>query len=246
MQHIVKIILGLTVTWLSVMALNIHAENSTTLRVAVASNFLTTARTIAQQFQQETGIKVLLSSASSGKISTQIAAGAPYDLFLSADMARPQRAIERGYALPDSLATYASGRLVLVSKQPLGKSLDFSNQRLAIANPKVSPYGLAAQQWLTKESHSATLILGENINQVWHFFQVSAVSNAIVAASQLARASEQPLHYRELDSNPMILAQGLVILSRTKHLAAAKQFRTFILSDTIQAQIVASGYQRLN
>lgn len=246
MQNFIKIILCLALTLVSVQASDIRAETNATLRVAVASNFLTTARMLGEQFHEQTGIKVLFSSASSGKITTQIEAGAPYDLFLSADMARPERLVQRGYALPESLATYAIGRLILVSREPLKEPLTFNNQRLAIANPKIAPYGLAAEQWLNKGSHSPKLILGENINQVWHFFQVGAVPFAIVAASQVQNAPKQPAFNREINVDQTILAQGLVILKRTNYPDAAELFRTFILSDTIQTQIVASGYDRMN
>jgi len=246
MQNFIKIIVCLTLTWVCAFATDIRADNNATLRVAVASNFLTTARMLGEQFFEQTGIKVLFSSASSGKITTQIEAGAPFDLFLSADMTRPERLVERGYALPESLATYAIGRLMLVSREPLTEPFDFADQRLAIANPKIAPYGLATQQWLNAGAHSPKLIFGENINQVWHFFQVGAVPYAIVAASQVASAPKQPVFSQEISVDQTILAQGLVILKRTNYPEAAQEFRKFILSDTIQAQIVASGYDRMN
>ena len=242
MLNIIKIIVSLYLLVISVSATVTWAEKPAQLRVAVASNFLTTARTIGQQFERDTGVKVDFSSASSGKITTQIAAGAPYDLFLSADSARPQRLIELGLAVPDSQAIYAIGQLALVSRTAPDKPLNFASRRMAIANPKIAPYGMAAQQWLNKGNHRPDLIYGENINQVWHFFQIGTVPYAIVAQSQLFSAPEQPPYSLALPVDEAQLAQALVILKRSKQPQIAAQFRAFLLSDAIQQQIQKAGY----
>lgn len=218
-------------------------EEKPTLRVAVASNFLLTAKVIARDFEQQTGIRVLLSSASSGKITTQIEAGAPYDLFLSADTARPERLISNGFAYPDSFAVYAIGSLVLVGRNAISDPIQFNDQRLAIANPKIAPYGLAAQNWLNSRNLTPKLILGENINQAWHFFQVGAVPYAIVAKAQLMHSKNKPPHSKELLVDNATLAQGMVILTRTKNPTTARQFHAYLMSEVIQQKIQNAGYR---
>ncbi len=218
-------------------------DEQPTLRVAVASNFLLTARTLSATFERQTGVKVLLSSASSGKLTTQIEAGAPYDLFLSADVARPERLIDNGFALSNSMAIYAIGNLVLVSRSQLKDPGDINGQRLAIANPKIAPYGLAAQQWLDNRNLQPKLIFGENINQVWHFYQVGAVAHAIVAKSQVLKVQPPPVHQVDLAVDGMTLAQAMVILKRSKSLDLARQFHQFLLSEAVQGQIQQAGYR---
>ena len=219
------------------------AETKQPLRVAVASNFLITARTLVADFERQTGTRVLLSSASSGKITTQIEAGAPYDLFLSADTARPERLVANGLAFADSYQIYAIGGLVLVSREPITEPVMFNDQRVAIANPKIAPYGLAAKNWLDAQNLSPKLTLGENINQAWHFFHVGAVPFAIVAKAQATQAKQVPPFQQELDVDDSVLAQGMVILKRTESLAAAREFHAYLLSEATQEAIQKAGYR---
>jgi molybdate transport system substrate-binding protein len=212
-----------------------------TLRVAVASNFISTARQLSERFTDQTGIQIKLSSASTGKLTAQIEAGAPFDLFLSADTARPERLVESGLALTDSLAVYAIGQLVLVSRQPIQLE-QLLQQRMAVANPKTAPYGLAAEQWLAKQAHQPQRIMGENINQTWHFFQVGGVQSALVAKSQLAQSSLSNLHTLAIESDAEVLQQGMVILARSSLLEASQQFHDYLLSAQSQQLIQASGY----
>ena len=125
------------------------------VRIAVANNFLTTLKHIVTNFEKDTGHAAIISSGSSGKLYAQIRHGAPFDVFLSADVKRPQLLEKESLAVKGSRFTYAVGRLALWSrdssivngngKQVL-KNADF--KRLAIANPKTAPYGTAAQSTL--------------------------------------------------------------------------------------------------
>lgn len=219
---------------------NLLAEKAS-LRVAVASNFITTARSLAEQFTAQTGIKIKLSSASTGKLTAQIEAGAPFDLFLSADTARPERLINSGLAKPGSMAIYAIGQLVLVSRDPIDLDILLS-QRMAVANPKTAPYGLAAEQWLATQTVQPKRIMGENINQTWHFFQVGGVQSALVARSQLDQTSLTNLAILPIETNAEVLQQAMVILARTRQPEASQQFHDFLLSDSSQANIQRAGY----
>ncbi len=145
------------------------------LKIAVASNFSTPLKYLAQQFATQNQQKILVITASSGKLYAQIINGAPYDAFFSADKKRPQLLEQQGHTVADSRFTYAYGQLILWSPAPdlINHSSDilFSNQfsHIAIANPRLAPYGHAAQEvlealglWQTLKSRT---IRGENIAQ---------------------------------------------------------------------------------
>ncbi len=124
------------------------------VRLAIAANFHDAAERLAAQFAETTGHDTRISYGSTGKLYAQIRHGAPFDVFLAADRARPQRVEQDGLGVPGTRLTYAVGKLVLWSPAPAA----FSNpeaflrtgefRRLAVANPKTAPYGLAAQQTL--------------------------------------------------------------------------------------------------
>ena len=117
--------------------------------IAVAANFTEPAKEIAALFNQKTGHEAVLSFGASGAFFTQITHGAPFEVFLSADSERPKAAVNGGFALADSLFTYAIGKLVLWSRvidvtdgEAALKAGQF--QKLSIANPVAAPYGTAA------------------------------------------------------------------------------------------------------
>ena len=125
------------------------------VRVAVATNFLATAKAIITRFEQDTAHVAVVSSGSSGKLYVQIRNGAPFDVFFSADVDRPALLEEEGLAVRGSRFTYAVGRLTLWSADPdlidkHGQAVlsEGTFDHLAIANPKTAPYGTAAQHTL--------------------------------------------------------------------------------------------------
>lgn len=166
------------------------------VRVAVASNFIEAARSLSEQFEQRSGHRVTLAFGSTGKHYAQIVHGAPFDLFLAADSRRPKLLEEKGIALANSRFSYAIGRLVLWSKNAdlvddtgavLENKSDF--RYLAIANPKLAPYGQAAQQVLQKRGLwpglKPQLLRGENINQAFHFVHSGNADLGFIAWAQL-------------------------------------------------------------
>ncbi|MEA3412618.1 MAG: molybdate ABC transporter substrate-binding protein [Pseudomonadota bacterium] len=181
----------------SAMIPNGVCADETTLRVAVASNFRTAIEVLADQFRRETGYKVDLVFGSTGKHYAQILNGAPFDVFFAADTERPRLLVEQGAALPDTRSTYALGRLVLWSPIPgyvdrdgavLGKG-DF--RHLAIANPKLAPYGRAAEEVLRRGGHWEALrnrmVRGENISQTFQYVGSGNAELGFVAYSQVKR-----------------------------------------------------------
>ena len=144
--------------------------------MAVAANFIGPFREVAMEFEKTTGHTVQTASGSSGNFYTQIKNGAPFDVFFSADNERPKLLEDEGLGVKGNRFTYAIGRLVLWSPDPtLVKGEDTlrseSFKRLAIANPKTAPYGVAAMQAMQKlgvwESVQPRIVMGESLGRPW-------------------------------------------------------------------------------
>jgi molybdate transport system substrate-binding protein len=165
------------------------------LLVAVASNFHPVLEEIVARFGAETGHRVRLVPGSTGKHYAQIRNGAPFDLFLAADIERPQKLEQEGLAVSGSRFTYALGTLVLWSPDeqlidPDGDVLRSAPfRRLAIANPRLAPYGRAARQTLETmglwEALRPRLVRGENIAQAFHFVHSGNAELGLLARSQI-------------------------------------------------------------
>jgi molybdate transport system substrate-binding protein len=170
------------------------------VRVAAASNFAITITAIAQQFEADTAHKVTLIFGSTGKHYAQIINGAPYDVFFAADAARPELLEREGVALAGSRFTYALGKLVLWSPRknyidPDGHILDTGDFRhLAIANPRLAPYGEAARQVLQARGlwneQDKRVVRGENIGQAFQFVASGNAELGFVAWSQVKHAGK--------------------------------------------------------
>lgn len=163
--------------------------------VAVAANFTAPMQKIAQVFEQDTGHKAVLAFGSTGNFYAQIKNGAPFQILLAADDETPARIEKEGLGVANSRFTYATGKLVLWSKQAglvddKGDVLRNGKfERLAIANPKLAPYGLAAMETLTKlgllQSLTPKFVQGENISQTYQFIATENAPLGFVALSQV-------------------------------------------------------------
>jgi molybdate transport system substrate-binding protein len=222
------------------------------VNVAVASNFITTLRQLAHTFEQQSGHTLRISSASTGKLYAQITHGAPFDLFLAADEARPARLVREGKAVSSSQATYALGQLAFWSpKNPTGGDAitllkSGAIKRLAIANPKTAPYGLAAQSVLNElglwQSSNIKRVRGENISQTFQFVTSGAVDGGFVALSQTYSAELNGLVWQIPTTYYTPIKQQVVLLNRAANSKAAISFLSFLLSDDGQNIIRKSGY----
>ena len=170
------------------------------IRIATASNFRHAALEIAQAFNQASGHQATLIFGATGKHYAQITHGAPFDVFLAADRNRPERLESEGSAIAGSRFTYAVGRLALWS--PGNKNTadgeilrEGGFRRLAIANPDLAPYGLAAKETLLNlglwESLTGKLVRGENIAQAFQFTYSGNADLGLVAHSQLQALGEK-------------------------------------------------------
>ena len=153
---------------------------ATQIKVAVATNFANPMQQLVRDFEQQSKHQVAISYGSSGKIYAQIVHGAPFHLFFSADQAKPDALQKVGLVVAGSRFTYAIGALALWSAKPNyfnDKAFDFhrNDYKLALANPKLAPYGQAALQTLVslnaKEASEKHWVMGENIAQTFHFVQ---------------------------------------------------------------------------
>jgi molybdate transport system substrate-binding protein len=228
-----------------------HAD---TVRVALASNFAGPMREIARLFELESGHRVELVVSSSGKIYAQIAHGAPFDVFLSADQAKPAALIADGLAVTESRFTYAVGRLVLWSLDPqlINNSADIircGNFRImAIANPLLAPYGEAAMevlQQLDSDGRLASKIVrGENIAQTFQFVATGSADLGFVALSQLQDAGLAASGSQWLVPGTMHgpIRQDAVLLNAAAENPAAVALFTFLQSEPIRTLILESGY----
>lgn len=209
------------------------------LRIAVAANFKPTLEKITQQFQDQSGIEVTLSSASTGILATQILQGAPFDLFFSADRETPQK-IQATRAGENSDAfCYAMGSLVLAGGDGSLSALAQPGFSLAIANPATAPYGRAAMEVLARPEFKAgenrKLVRGNNVAQAYQFWNSSAVDLALLSrALAPATATPIPLAWHEP------LEQYAVIL---RHTTAVHAYLNWIRSDTVRALISEAGYE---
>ncbi len=170
------------------------------IRVAVASNFNNAIKEIAGRFEGKTAHKVTLVFGSTGKLYAQIRNGAPFHAFFAADARRPRLLEEAGLGQPGSRFTYAVGKLALWSPKTAyvddqGKVLDRGNFRhLALANPRLAPYGRAAREVLEKRGRWLALrdrmVRGENIGQTLQFVRSGNAELGFVAWSQLQRPGQ--------------------------------------------------------
>jgi molybdate transport system substrate-binding protein len=222
------------------------------VQVAVAANFTEPARQIAAAFKTATGHTATLSFGASGQFYAQIANGAPYEVFLSADADRPKRIEQDGLAAPGSRFTYAVGRLVLFSKTPglvdaRGAILASGRfAKLAIADPAAAPYGVAAVESLHKlgvyDQVKPKLVMGSSIAQAYEFVATGAAELGFVAYCQVIdEAGGSRWLVPAADHAP--IAQQAVLLARGQANPAAKAFLVFLKSPQAVAIIRRYGYE---
>lgn len=224
------------------------------LRVAVAANAQFVMASLGTAFQKQTGIKVESIINSSGKLTTQIQQGAPYDVFLSADMEYP-RALHEQKLTSGAPVVYAYGSLVLWTLGSLPLTPDLSVlqnpavRHIAIANPATAPYGEAAVSLLTYRkllgAVQPKLVYGESISQVNQYILSGAAEVGITAKSVvLDPGLNQRGHWIDLPPPGYApIAQGVVVLKRTSQAKAATQFVQFLQTAAARRILQQFGYR---
>ena len=232
------------------------AAGAAEVGVAVASNFAAAVRALAPAFERDTGHRVVVALGSTGALYAQVRNGAPFDVLLSADDETPARLEREGLAVPGTRFTYATGRLVLWSAQAgvvdaQGAVLRSGGaQRLALANPKLAPYGAAAVQALSAmglwEAWRPRVVQGDNIAQAHAFVATGNATLGLVALSQVTVdgriASGSGWVVPASLHEP--IRQDAVLLSRGRGKAAAEALMAYLRSDAAAAVIRAHGYER--
>ena len=222
--------------------------------IAVAANFNFAMEELVSTFEAQSGHTVNVSYGSSGRLYAQIINGAPFQLFFSADQEKPEALVKQGYAEAASRFTYATGSLVLWSANPELAVIDADvlNQqqveKLAIANPRLAPYGAGAMQVLgtlgLEDEYRDRLVMGENVNQAFQFVTTGNAQAGLISLSQVIEEGVishgagwiipadlyAPIH------------QDAVLLKQGADSQSAREFLDFIKGKEAGAIITKYGY----
>lgn len=223
--------------------------------VAVAANFAEAIEQLAPKFEAATGHRIVATTGSTGKLYAQIKEGAPFHILLSADARTPAKLAEEGAGDGDSQFTYAVGKLALWSgnKEMIGSDgaetlKAGSFQHLAIANPELAPYGVAARQTLQAlglwDSLQSRIVMGENIGQTHSMVATGNAELGFVALSAVqnpTKPSEGSFWIVPQDLFKPI-RQDAILTNAGKDNAAARAFLDFLKSDEAHAIIDSFGY----
>lgn len=222
--------------------------------VAVAANFTAPMNAISAEFAKDTGHQAKLAFGSSGKFYAQIKNGAPFQVFLSADAATPKKLEEEGLTVPGSRFTYATGSLALWSAKPdfvdaTGDVLKKGQfNKIALANPKLAPYGQAAVEVLTGmglfDNLSPRFVQGENIAQTYQFVSTGNAELGFVALSQVmkdGKVSNGSTWIVPGKLHAPILQDAVVLVSGKDNPAAAALMQ-YLKGDKAKAVIKSYGY----
>ncbi|HTH93775.1 MAG TPA: molybdate ABC transporter substrate-binding protein [Rhodocyclaceae bacterium] len=230
------------------------------VQLAVAANFAAPVQKIAAEYEKQTGNKAIIATGSTGKFYAQIVNGAPFDILLAADDETPARLEKEGQSVPGARFTYAIGKLVLWSAKPdfvdaKGDVLKKDNfQHIALANPKLAPYGLAATETLKAlkldQVLQSKIVMGDNIAQTHQFVATGNAELGFVALSQVILYSDLLGHGIIPNGSAWIVPENLyspirqdaVLLNKGKDNKAAADFLTFLKSEAARKIILGYGY----
>jgi molybdate transport system substrate-binding protein len=221
-------------------------------QVAVAANFTEPAKEIATAFKAATGHTAILSFGASGQFYAQMARGAPFEVFLSADADRPKKAEQDGLGVTGTRFTYAVGRLALYSKtpglvDPAGAVLASGKfNKLSIADPLQAPYGVAAIQTMRKlgvyDQVKPKIVMGSSITQAYQFVATGAAEVGFVAYSQVINETGGSRWLVPVADHAPIDQQAILLYTGEKN-AAAKAFLAFLKTPAAIAIIKRYGYE---
>src|SRR5690606_21310070 len=241
----------LRIVCLLIVGLCSARANAEEILVAVASNFTAAMNALVAEFEQSNDHKVKVAFGSAGRFYAQIKNGAPFQLFLSADQATAAALEQEGLAVPGSRFTYALGALVLWSHAATVDETRLTKgnyRKLALANPKLAPYGVAAMEVLEglnlTAATQARWVMGENIAQTYQFVSSGNADLGFVALAQIVDKKHKqqgaiwivPPHlYRPI-------RQDAVLLQRGQSSVVARQFLEFMQTDSAKKIINSYGY----
>jgi molybdate transport system substrate-binding protein len=252
------VVSGLLFLVLLALPATLAAQSRERITVAAAADLNSVLPELATAFERTAGIAVQPVFGSSGNFYSQIRNGAPFDVFLSANVDYPARLAREGFAVPDSLLRYARGTLVLWVPNRLGFDpaqglqllLRPEVHKIAMANPAHAPYGEAAQSALRSSGLYDTvkpkLVLGENISQTAQFVQSGNAEAGLLALS-LTRGpamESQGKYWAVSDSLYPPLDQAAMLLKSSAHQAAGRKFLEFLAGPQGREILARHGFRR--
>ena len=231
-------------------AVSATAETAT---IGVASNFAEAARALASDFREETGHQIRISIGSTGSLFTQIVMGAPYDIFMAADQTRPESIEQYNLGVEGTRFTYAVGYLTLWSSEPdtftdgLEALQNAEFDHLAMANPDVAPYGVAAREVLEHyglwEGLQDKIVIGENIGQVYVMVDSFSAELGFVAASNVISAdNDYGVAWDVPGESYTPIRQDAILLKTAENNEAALAFIEYLQSDSAAPIMRFYGY----
>jgi len=238
---------------LSALASTSFGVRADELLVAVASNFTAPMKQIAAEFEKDTGHKVVAAFGSTGKFYAQIRNGAPFEVLLTADDTTPARLIKENAAVAGTQFTYAIGKLMLWSPKPgvvdaAGEVLKKAgNEPIALADPKLAPYGAAAVEAMkalgVHHSWQSKIVTAENITQAHQFVRSGNSQLGFVALSQVLKDGKIEGSAWQVPANLYTpIRQDAVVLENGKGKPAAEALMKFLKADKARAIIKSYGY----
>jgi molybdate transport system substrate-binding protein len=232
---------------------SIPAAFAQNLKVAVAANLQPVIKVLQADFKKKTGITIEPIVGSSGNLTNQVTNGAPYDIFLSADMAFPDKLFKEGFSNKKPVV-YAQGSLIICSTQDIG----FENwerilltdriRKVAIANPAIAPYGKAAEEALKKkgilDDIQSKIVHGESISQINTYITTGVVEVGFTTLALVKDPANKNTLYWKIISPQLYspIEQGMVLLKHGATNPDAKIFYKYILSPGAKIIFEKYGY----
>lgn len=239
---------------LALVSISCHRANEGKKKIAVAAaaNLQFVIPELMEEFTKESGIDCTVSVSSSGKLTAQITEGAPFDLFLSADMYYPNYLFQQGFGSKEP-EVYAKGILVLWSMKKMNLTLegltDPEIKHIAIANPELAPYGIPAKELLIKKGIwdvlQDKLVFGESVSQTNQFIYTGVAEVGFTSKSSVLDENLKskgvwieipPDEYEEI-------SQGILVLKNSEYREGAQKFYNFIFSARGKEILKKYGYE---
>jgi molybdate transport system substrate-binding protein len=223
--------------------------------VAVAANFAGTVEVIGNEFAKDTGHIIQVATGATGKLYAQIKEGAPFAILLSADEKTPAKLEDEGAGVTGSRFTYALGKLTLwsgdagrIGEDPKAALTAADTLHVAIANPDLAPYGVAAREALTEmglwDTIQPKIVMGENIGQTFSMVESGAAQMGFIATSaiEMPGGTAKGSRYDVPQDMFAPIKQDAVLLKAGESNAAAKAFLDYLKGDKAKAIIASFGY----
>jgi molybdate transport system substrate-binding protein len=224
------------------------------VRVATAANLQSVIEVLQKDFKQKTGIGIEPIVGSSGKLVAQISNGAPFDVFLSADMNFPEALYKGGFATKQPVV-YAKGSLIICSSQNIGFEnwerllLTARVKKIAIANPAIAPYGKAAEEVLkykgVLDEVKSKAVYGESISQVNTYITTGVADVGFTTQSLIKETNPKMVLYYKVIAPKYYkpILQGMVLLKHGAGNPDAEKFYWYILSPAAKSIFASYGYR---